>query len=110
MEILISKEYYSEKALKDCVYWYSNQLVINIVDEGNNHLVVVSCDELKEGFKQEFLQKLNDFNLREAISLRTSEIKNLIIAKAFYPDLVELGPVGEFRDPIEMDKEDEAEL
>jgi His-Xaa-Ser system protein HxsD len=110
MEILISKEFYNEKALKDCVYWYSNELVINIVDKENNHLVVVSCEELNDGFKKEFLQKLNDFNLREAISQRTAEIKNLMIAKAFYPDLVELGPVGEFRDPIEMDKEDEAEL
>jgi len=110
MEILISKEFYSEKALKDCIYWYSDQLVINIVDKGKNHLVVVSSEDLNDGFKKEFLQKLNDFNLRESISQRTSEIKNLIIAKAFYPDVVELGPVGEFRDPIEMDKEDEAEL
>lgn len=109
MEILISKEFYHAKALKDCIYWYSDQLDINVVDKGSNHLVVVSGGELNEGFKKEFLQKLNDFNLREAISQRTSEIKNLMIAKAFYPDLVELGPVGEFRDPIEMDKEDEAE-
>lgn len=109
MEILISKEFYSDKALKDCIYWYSNKLDINIVDKGSNHLVMVSGEELNDGFKREFLQRLNDFNLREAISQRTSELKNLIIAKAFYPDMLELGPVGEFRDPVEMDKEDDAE-
>lgn len=108
MEIPISKEFYSDKALKDCIYWYSDKISVSVLDSGENYLLKISGETVVDGFENEFLQKLNDFNLRATISEKTSEIKNLIIAKAFYPDLVELEPVGEFRDPIEMDKEDEA--
>ena len=47
---------------------------------------------------------LNDFSLRDIIHEETKEIKNLVTAKAFYPDLIKFKPIGDFEDPVEIEK------
>jgi His-Xaa-Ser system protein HxsD len=107
MELTLSDKFYSEKAIKDTIYWFSNNNHI-VVDVSNNEWII-KCDNADEDFERSFMKSLNDFNLRDEISSRTSSLKELIIAKAFYPDFIKIDSVGEFNDPVLMDREDEAE-
>ena len=97
----ISTKSYSEKALRDVIYWYSSEVSILLSIEDDNFIVKV--EERHTEKLEDFLKTLNDFQLREVIYQRTHEVKDLIAAKAFYPDLVEFKPIGDFDDPIMMD-------
>jgi His-Xaa-Ser system protein HxsD len=104
MEITLSDKFYSEKAIKDTVYWFSkeNHIVVDVSNSG----WIVKCDNANDDFETSFMKSLNDFNLRDEISSKTSSLKELIIAKAFYPDFIQINSVGEFDDPVLMDKKD----
>ena len=52
------------------------------------------------------MKTLNDYSLRDLIQNETKEIKNLVTAKAFYPDLVNFKPIGEFDDPLNIELRD----
>ena len=106
MQLKISKSFYSEKAVLDTVYWFSKDYDIQVESDSENFNVF--CSNPSEKLESIFLGSLNDFNLREAISQRTGDLKSLIIAKAYYPELISFSEVGDFDDPIEMDKKDEA--
>ena len=69
---------------------------------------LVDCRTDDKELESQFLQKLNDYNLRESIAQRTSGIKDLVIAKAFYPDSLNIDPVGSFEDPVMMEKNNES--
>jgi len=105
MRIQLSEEFYSKKSIKDAIYWASNEASIRVEKDGDSFLLLSDNDE--KDFEKSFLEKLNDFNLREEISSRTGELKSLIIAKAFYPDMINIEPVGSFVDPVQMDELDE---
>lgn len=105
--IRVCSKFYSQKAVQDCIYWFSDRVAVNARVADGEFLIECRTDE--RDFEARFLQKLNDFNLRESIAERTSEIKNLIIAKAFYPDSLNIAPVGKFEDPVMMEKNNESE-
>ena len=65
---------------------------------------LINCDDNSRGFKKRFLMLVNDYSLRDLIHQETKEVKDLVTAKAFYPDLVKFKPIGEFDDPVDIDK------
>ena len=107
MELKISSTFYSKKALEDTVYWLSESYNL-LVDFSSEGMYVVKCTNADDNFEAGFLKQLNDFNLRATIAEKSSDIKNLVIAKAFYPEMITVDPVGEFQDPVQMEKSDEA--
>jgi len=100
MEIKLRKSLYPIQAIKNTIYWFSQELMI-ILDEEDHYYSVNSAD-FTISLKRKFLKSLNDFVLREQINIESRDIKNLIISKAFYPDLVQFKNIGEFDDPINM--------
>lgn len=102
MEIKLQKSVYPIEAIRNTIYWFSEDLSL-ILTEEENFFVVTSIDFDDLSVKK-FLKSLNDFSLREQISLETRDIKNLVISKAFYPDLINFKDIGEFDDPINIFK------
>lgn len=96
------KSTYSEKSIKNTIYWLSSEFEMILNDDSTHYLI--ECLNSKSDFKQKFLQKVNDFSLRDIIENETKEIKSLITAKAFYPDLVDFKDIGEFEDPVTIDE------
>jgi His-Xaa-Ser system protein HxsD len=100
--IKLPKKTYSLKSIRDTIYWLSKDYSI-LLDEEEHHFQI-HCDNEPEYFRQNFLMKLNDFELRNEINIQTAEIKSLVTAKAFYPDLVNFKEIGEFEDPVLIEK------
>ena len=104
MKFEIPKSSYSLKSIRDTIYWFSNDYTI-ILDQ-NDHNFIISIDKVDENFSRNFMKTLNDYSLRDLIQNETKEIKNLVTAKAFYPDLVNFKPIGEFDDPLNIELRD----
>ena len=88
--------------MKDTIYWLSAEYGI-LLDQNKTHYLI-NCDEDSREFKKRFLMLVNDYSLRDLIHQETKEVKDLVTAKAFYPDLVKFKPIGEFDDPVDIDK------
>ena len=104
MEIELNKNIYPIEAIRNTIYWLSEDMSI-ILSEKKDFFIVTS-DDFDELNKKKFLKSLNDFSLREQINLETKDIKNLVISKAFYPDLINFKDIGEFDDPINIINKD----
>lgn len=100
--IKLPKKTYSLKSIRDTIYWLSKDYAIILDEEDHAHLII--CENESESFRKTFLTKLNDFELRNEINEQTKEIKALVTAKAFYPDLVNFKDIGEFEDPVLIEK------
>ena len=107
MFVKISKSTYPLKAVRDTIYWLSKDYALELDDVGEHYIIRVLSDEPCSEFKKVFLQSLNDYALRGMIKKETDEIRNLIAAKAFYPDMVNFEAVGDFDDPVDIDKKNE---
>jgi His-Xaa-Ser system protein HxsD len=101
IQIKLSKEVYSLKAIKDTIYWFSNKYLINI--DSDEFYFFVNVSDVDLNFEKEFMKSLNDFSLRKMIHDETKDIKTLVVTKAFYPDLVNFKDLGEFDDPVNME-------
>ena len=107
MKLKIPKSTYSLKSIRDTIYWFSINHTI-VLDQTDDEFLI-SIDNGDENFSRNFMKSLNDYSLRDLIHNETKEIKNLVIAKAFYPDLVNFKPIGEFDDPLQIElKKNEA--
>jgi His-Xaa-Ser system protein HxsD len=104
MEIELNKNIYPIEAIRNTIYWLSEDL--SIILSENKDFFIVTSDDFDELNKKKFLKSLNDFSLREQINLETKDIKNLVISKAFYPNLINFKDIGEFDDPINIIKKD----
>lgn len=102
MHLKFKKDIYPIQAIRNAIYWLSSKYEI-ILDESEDSFIV-DCSNEDENFKQEFTKSLNDFVLRHQIEEESKEIRTLVTAKAFYPDLVNFNDIGEFDDPIDIAK------
>lgn len=100
--IELPKKTYSVKSIRDTIYWMSKDYAM-ILDENTSHYLI-NCGEFTADFKKDFLMKVNDFQLRNEIEVQTKEIKSLIAAKAFYPEIVKFKDVGDFDDPVLIER------
>ena len=103
MTIELDKSIYSIEAIRNTVYWFSSHEII-ISDNDSKYLVI--SESFDSNTKKEFMVSLNDFSLREQINKESKDIKDLVIAKAFYPDLVKFKNVGDYDDPVNIVNDD----
>ena len=108
----ISHDLVSVEALLKTCYWFSRDFVCGVEKEGpdsslvslkpkGNHLI--SLEQVQE----EFLASAMDFALRERVTARTSDVRDVLLAKAFSESgVLEEVPHGVFGDSIEEEKHD----
>ena len=102
MELKFKKNLYPIQPIRNAIYWLSSKYEL-ILDDSEDSFIVV-CSNSDTNFKQEFTKSLNDFVMRHQIEVESKEIKTLVTAKAFYPDLVNFHDVGKFDDPVNIVK------
>ncbi|SRX73363.1 His-Xaa-Ser system protein HxsD [Aequorivita antarctica] len=100
MVIRLKKSIYNIEAIRNTIYWFSKNFEI-LVSDDEDYFEVIS-ENFNEIDRKEFIKSLNDFSLREQINMETKDIKNLVVSKAFYPDLLKFKDIGEFDDPINI--------
>ena len=100
MVVLLQKSIYKLEAIRNTIYWFSKNFEILLSENGD--FFEVTADEFNESDRKEFIKSLNDFSLREQINIETKDVKNLVVSKAFYPELVKFKDIGEFDDPINI--------
>ena len=108
----ISHDLVSVEALLKTCYWFSRDFVCNVEkDRPDSSLVSIkpkgdlptSMEQAQEGF----LTSAMDFALRERVTTRTSDVRDVLLAKAFSESgVLEDLPHGVFGDRIEEQKHD----
>jgi His-Xaa-Ser system protein HxsD len=100
-----------EAILKAC-YWFSRDFACDVISENPTHSIVSlrakgSVPDLKEELRDRFMASAMDFALRERVTAKTSEVRDLLLAKAFSESgVLEDEPQGVFGDPLEESKPD----
>jgi His-Xaa-Ser system protein HxsD len=99
-----------EAVLKTC-YWFSRDFICDIKEECGFSLVSLtpkasSTVALVEA-RDTFMSHALDFALRERVTAKTADVRDLLIAKAFSESgILEEEPKGVFGDPLEEAKPD----
>jgi len=91
--ILFSLNSYPEAVIYKCIYWYMDNYTIevNYLIDANLEIIIQNKDRsnfVKDDFeklKNKIEQDFFDFKLRQIITSETSNIRDLLIAKAFNP-------------------------
>ena len=86
MKILIDRNIYSDECISKCVYSLSDVFQCNRQLDGNTEsieLIPTNRFISDEDTKRLFLQKLNDFKLRQIVAEETKDIRTILYAKAF---------------------------
>lgn len=99
-----------ESLLKTC-YWFSRDFTCEVTDDGPGYSIVSLRPKTSgvslEGVHDDFINQALDFALRERITARTADIRDLLLAKAFSESgVLEDQPKGTFGDTIEEKKPD----
>lgn len=101
----------SEALLKTC-YWFSRDFTCEVLaHDGAAAEVLIKpkpgCRSPLEGARDRFVEMAMDFALRERVTAQTSEVRDLLLAKAFSESgVLEDAPEGVFGDAIEESKPD----
>lgn len=78
---------YSEAVIFKCMYWYLAEFNVSIIHENDYHLVSLSLKNKEEFDEEELIIRIKndliDFKLREIVNTETSNLRELITAKAF---------------------------
>lgn len=109
--IEVSRSLVSAEALLKACYWFSRDFECRVMDSGENSRVYLTPKSSPKmtfaEVKDAFLSHAVDFSLREKISTRTSDVRELLLAKAFAESgVLEEKPTGMFGDAIEEAKPD----
>lgn len=91
MTLQIDRKIYPDSCISKVVYWLSDQYTIDRCLEGDNEILTIEGVTDDQLFKKIFLEKLNDFKLREVIDAETKDIRTILYAKAFgdFDDITE---------------------
>ena len=100
-----------EAVLKAC-YWFSRDLTCEINEEDPGQLLVslkpkaISSMSFEE-VRATFLGQVLDFELRERVTAKTKDVRDVLLAKAFAESgVLEDAPQGTFGDDLEESKPD----
>jgi len=102
----------STEAMMKVVYWLSRDFVCDVVTKSDTESVVMlaarePADWVPAEIEDLFKTRCLDFALREQVSAKTSEVRDLLLAKAFAESgVLEDQPSGTFGDSIEEAKPD----
>ena len=83
MTLQIDRKIYSDNCISKVVYWLADQYAIERRLEDDTEVITIDGVKDEQLFKKLFLEKLNDFKLREVIDSETKDIKTILYAKAF---------------------------
>ena len=110
--VRISRDVVGAEAILKACYWFSRDFLCEIREEGARHFTVslkwkavptMSNDEVRESF----LGQVQDFELRERVTAKTKDVRDLLLAKAFAESgVLEDVPQGVFGDAVEESKPD----
>jgi His-Xaa-Ser system protein HxsD len=98
-----------EALLKTC-YWFSKDFVCDITQDGLGQSTVhlkpkPGCPIALDDAKEQFMAQAMDFALRERVTAKTSDVRDLLLAKAFSESgVLEEQPQGVFGDTLEEAK------
>jgi His-Xaa-Ser system protein HxsD len=107
IELVIDGKLFSKDTVLKTMYWFGDKFLIDIATKEDNFLVSLkplsslnlSNDDL-EHYLQKAQRDLIDFSLRETINKETTNIRELLIAKAFSNGEYDEAPPGEITDPV----------
>lgn len=88
--------------IRKAIYWLDREFDFDFSFSDVSVIFTIDADVEKDFIKR-LLFLYNDFVLREQVRIKTEPIKQLIMAKMFFPDQVEL-PQNDLDDPIRMMK------
>ena len=97
---------YSKDSIFKCLYWYGEKFRTNIsfADTNTYRISITPLNPLNNQDLEEYLQKLErdlvDFNLRDIVTKETSNIRDLLIAKAFSNGEFDELPPENISDPV----------
>ena len=99
---------YSSKTVFNCTYWFGDKFHVNVQQESGRDYVITLRPMPNANIPEEelpyYLQKLErdlvDFHLRDLVSKETSNIRTLLVAKAFSNGEFDEAPPGEVSDPV----------
>ena len=85
MTIIIDKNIYSDACIAKCIYSFSGECECRrTLYKETETIEVFPCQPVDdEDLKKRFLQRLNDYKLREIIIEETKDIRTILYAKAF---------------------------
>lgn len=87
MKIKVDTQIYSDSVISKVIYWLSSKYITKRESRKDHEVVDISISlEEETDFEAEFFKLLNDYKLREIVSLETREIKTILYAKAFADD------------------------
>jgi His-Xaa-Ser system protein HxsD len=110
--ISFSPDLISNEALLKTCYWFSRDFTCEVVaHDGTAAEVLIKpkpgCRIPLDGARDRFVEMAMDFALRERVTAQTSEVRDLLLAKAFSESgVLEDAPEGVFGDAIEESKPD----
>lgn len=108
----ISHDIVSVEAILKTCYWFSREFACEVKEDGPRHSIVQlkpksSVDVCLEEACDSFMTQAMDFSLRERVTAKTADIRDLLLAKAFSESgVLEDSPEGVFGDSIEETKQD----
>jgi His-Xaa-Ser system protein HxsD len=107
IELVIDGKLFSKDTVLKTMYWFGDKFLIDIATKEDNFVVslkTLSSLNLSNDDLEHYLQKaqrdLIDFSLRETINKETTNIRELLIAKAFSNGEYDEAPPGEITDPV----------
>lgn len=112
VSVPISHDIISVEALLKACYWFSRDFTCDVEADGPGHSMVRLKAKGRsmsdpEDVRELFMASAMDFALRERVTTKTADIRDLILAKAFSESgVLEEEPQGSFGDSIEELKPD----
>lgn len=113
LTLLVDENVYAREAVLRACYWFTDRcyLFVSRVDVGRFSVSIrpKSPDIALQAIAGEFSNALIDYQVRLDIERETHQIRELIVAKAFAEgNLLEDLPVGDDRDPVEVERSTES--
>ena len=110
IELRISSKLFSKETVLKTLYCFGDKFLIDISTIEDDFLVTLkpmsnlnlTHDDL-EHYLQKVQRDLIDFDLRETINNQTTNIRELLVAKAFSNGEYDEVPPGEISDPVGFD-------
>ena len=110
--IQVNHDLVSVEALLKTCYWFSRDFVCDITQESLAQSTVhlrakPGCGVALSEARDQFMAQAMDFALRERVTARTDDVRDLLLAKAFSESgVLEEQPHGIFGDTVEETKAD----
>jgi His-Xaa-Ser system protein HxsD len=101
----------TEALLKTC-YWFSRDFICDVIRDSQGQSTVHlrpkhTCSVSLADAREQFMTQAFDFALREQVAAKTSDVRDLLLAKAFSESgVLEDQPHGVFGDALEESKPD----